>query len=46
MKPVDDNWLFTEFHCTKTPRHPAVNYSVDVLIDGVQVGTRAFKVAD
>ena len=34
----------TEFHMQNSGGFPPGNYSVDVLIDGVQVGTRAFKV--
>ena len=34
----------TEFHMQNSGGFPPGDYSVDVLIDGVQVGTRAFKV--
>jgi hypothetical protein len=34
----------TEFHLQNSGGFPSGDYSVDVLIDGVQVGTRAFKV--
>ena len=34
----------TEFHLQNSGGFPAGDYSVDVFIDGVQVGTRAFKV--
>jgi hypothetical protein len=34
----------TEFHLQNSGGFPPGDYSVDVLIDGVQVGTRAFKV--
>ena len=44
-KPVDyDGPASTEFHLTNSGGFPPGDYSVDVLIDGVQVGTRAFKV--
>ena len=36
----------TEFHLQNSGGFPPGDYSVDVFIDGVQVGTRAFKVAD
>ena len=34
----------TEFHMQNSGGFPPGDYSVDVLIDGVQVGSRAFKV--
>ena len=34
----------TEFHLTNSGGFPPGDYSVDVFIDGVQVGTRTFKV--
>jgi hypothetical protein len=34
----------TEFHLVNSGGFPPGDYSVDVFIDGVQVGTRAFKV--
>ena len=34
----------TEFHLQNSGGFPPGDYSVDVFIDGVQVGTRAFKV--
>ncbi|HYE87406.1 MAG TPA: hypothetical protein VEA16_13685 [Vicinamibacterales bacterium] len=44
-KPVDyDGPASTEFHMQNSGGFPPGDYSVDVLIDGVQVGTRAFKV--
>ena len=47
-KPVDYNSgpKSTEFHLQNSGGFPPGDYSVDVFIDGVQVGTRAFKVAD
>ena len=36
----------TEFHLQNSGGFPPGDYSVDVFIDGVQVGTRAFKVSD
>lgn len=36
----------TEFHLTNSGGFPPGDYSVDVFIDGVQVGTRAFKVGE
>ena len=36
----------TEFHLQNSGGFPPGDYSVDIFIDGVQVGTRAFKVAD
>jgi hypothetical protein len=36
----------TEFHLQNNGGFPPGDYSVDILIDGVQVGTRAFKVAE
>lgn len=44
-KPVDyDGPASTEFHLQNSGGFPEGDYSVDVLIDGKQVGTRAFKV--
>jgi hypothetical protein len=44
-KPVSyDGPASTEFHLQNSGGFPPGDYSVDVLIDGVQVGTRAFKV--
>ena len=44
-KQVDyDGPASTEFHMQNSGGFPPGDYSVDVLIDGVQVGTRAFKV--
>ena len=45
-KPVDYNTgpRSTEFHLQNSGGFPPGDYSVDVFIDGVQVGTRAFKV--
>ena len=45
-KPVDYNAgpKSTEFHLQNSGGFPPGDYSVDVLIDGVQVGTRNFKV--
>ncbi len=34
----------TEFHMQNSGGFPPGDYSVDVMLDGVQVGTRAFKV--
>jgi hypothetical protein len=34
----------TEFHLQNSGGFPPGDYSVDILIDGAQVGTRAFKV--
>jgi hypothetical protein len=46
-KPVDyDGPSSTEFHLTNSGGFPPGDYSVDVFIDGVQVGTRAFKVGE
>jgi hypothetical protein len=46
-KPVDyDGPASTEFHLQNSGGFPEGDYSVDVLIDGQQVGTRAFKVFD
>jgi hypothetical protein len=46
-KQVDHNGpASTEFHLTNSGGFPPGDYSVDVLIDGVQVGTRAFKVGE
>ena len=45
-KPVNYNTgpKSTEFHLQNSGGFPPGDYSVDVLIDGVQVGTRNFKV--
>lgn len=44
-KKVDyDGPASTEFHLQNSGGFPPGEYSVDVFIDGVQVGTRAFKV--
>jgi hypothetical protein len=44
-KPVDANGpKSTEFHMQNNGGFPPGDYSVDVMIDGVQVGTRNFKV--
>ena len=44
-KPVNyDGPASTEFHMQNSGGFPPGDYSVDVLIDGVQVGTRNFKV--
>jgi hypothetical protein len=44
-KKVDHNGPgSTEFHLQNSGGFPPGDYSVDVLIDGVQVGTRNFKV--
>jgi hypothetical protein len=44
-KKVDyDGAASTEFHLQNSGGFPPGDYSVDVFIDGVQVGTRAFKV--
>lgn len=44
-KQVDYNGpASTEFHMQNSGGFPPGDYSVDVLIDGVQVGSRAFKV--
>jgi hypothetical protein len=44
-KKVDyDGPASTEFHLQNSGGFPPGDYSVDVFIDGVQVGTRAFKV--
>ena len=46
-KQVDyDGPASTEFHLTNSGGFPPGDYSVEVFIDGVQVGTRAFKVGD
>lgn len=46
-KTVDfDGPASTEFHLQNNGGFPPGDYSVDVFIDGVQVGTRAFKVDD
>ena len=36
----------TDFQLQNSGGFPAGDYSVDIFIDGVQVGTRAFKVGD
>ena len=36
----------TEFHLQNSGGFPPGDYSVDVFLDGVQVGTRAFKVGE
>ena len=44
-KPVSANGpKSTEFHLQNNGGFPPGDYSVDVMIDGVQVGTRNFKV--
>lgn len=44
-KPVSyDGPASTEFHMQNSGGFPPGDYSVDVFIDGVQVGTRNFKV--
>jgi hypothetical protein len=44
-KKVDfDGPASTEFHLQNSGGFPPGDYSVDIFIDGVQVGTRAFKV--
>jgi hypothetical protein len=44
-KPVDANGpKSTEFHLQNSRRFPPGDYSVEVLMDGAQVGTRNFKV--
>ena len=46
-KQVDYNGpASTEFQLTNSGGFPPGDYSVDVFIDGVQVGTRAFKVGE
>ena len=46
-KQVDFNGpASTEFHLVNSGGFPEGDYSVDILIDGQQVGTRAFKVFD
>ena len=46
-KPVEyDGPASTEFHMQNSGGFPEGDYSVDILIDGQQVGTRAFKVFD
>ena len=46
-KQVDANGpASTEFHLQNSGGFPEGDYSVDILIDGQQVGTRAFKVFD
>jgi hypothetical protein len=46
-KPVSyDGPASTEFHLQNSGGFPPGDYSVDVFIDGVQVGTRAFKVGE
>ena len=45
VKQVDyDGPDSTEFHIQNSGRFPEGDYSVDIFINGVQVGTRAFKV--
>ena len=45
VKQVDfDGPDSTEFHIQNAARFPEGDYSVDIFINGVQVGTRAFKV--
>jgi hypothetical protein len=44
-KPVSyDGPASTEFHLQNSGGFPPGDYSVDIFIDGVQVGTRTFKV--
>ena len=44
-KPVNyDGPASTEFHMQNSGGFPPGDYSVDVFIDGVQVGSRSFKV--
>jgi hypothetical protein len=44
-KPVDyDGPASTDFQLKNSGGFPPGDYSVDIFIDGVQVGTRAFKV--
>lgn len=46
-KPVSyDGPASTEFHLQNSGGFPPGDYSVDVFIDGAQVGTRNFKVGD
>jgi archaellum component FlaG (FlaF/FlaG flagellin family) len=46
-KPVSyDGPASTEFHMQNSGGFPPGDYSVEVFIDGVQVGSRNFKVAD
>lgn len=46
-KPVSyDGPASTEFQLQNSGGFPPGDYSVDVFIDGVQVGTRTFKVGD
>lgn len=46
-KQVDANGpTSTDFHLTNSGGFPPGDYSVDIFIDGVQVGTRAFKVGE
>ena len=46
VKQVDYNGPdSTEFHLQNAARFPEGDYSVEIFINGVQVGTRAFKVA-
>ena len=45
VKQVDyDGPDSTEFHIQNSGRFPEGDYSVDIFINGVKVGTRAFKV--
>lgn len=47
VKQVDyDGPDSTEFHIQNAGRFPEGDYSVDIFINGVQVGTRAFKVGN
>ena len=46
-KPVEYNGpASTDFQLKPSGGFPPGDYSVDILIDGVQVGTRAFKVGE
>ena len=46
-KPVDyDGPASTDFQLKNSGGFPPGDYSVDIFIDGVQVGTRAFKVGE
>jgi hypothetical protein len=45
VKPVDfDGPASTEFHLQNSGGFPEGDYSVEIFINGAQVGTRAFKV--
>ncbi len=47
VKQVDyDGPDSTEFHIQNSGRFPEGDYSVEILINGVSVGTRAFKVGN